>query len=278
MKSRRMEFSDRDKADVFVRDRATCCFSGKSLWLLDYGGGPSTADWVDHVVPASKGGSAHPDNGVSASWIFNQSRGTGPAIRLFADGRPSQDWFTLFEVVPRGIVEHFRRFSELHHSDWYFNRAVFHVQHGAALHADQERRGGRRRSRGPDYWSRCALRYLTTWGKLVELERPTLMKSRGLLPTRPSPDQKILIRLTEAEDAAEIGELMLELARWNGPSWDALVALAHAEDATEARAIDREVRAHPFVTVRVKRAVAVNVQRLWGYPKTGVHARKEAKR
>ncbi len=37
----RDEFTDRQKAEIFVRDRALCCFSGKSLWALDYGAGPT---------------------------------------------------------------------------------------------------------------------------------------------------------------------------------------------------------------------------------------------
>ena len=41
MRAKRAEFTDRQKADIFVRDRALCCYTGKSLWLLDYGGGPA---------------------------------------------------------------------------------------------------------------------------------------------------------------------------------------------------------------------------------------------
>lgn len=263
MRARRKEFSDRKKAAIFVRDRATCCFSGKSLWLLDYGGGPSTTDWVDHVVPASRGGGADLDNGACASWVFNKVRGTGQVIRLFADGYPTQDWFTLFEVVPRSIASRLQRFANLHPSDWYFNRAVFQVQHGAALTAESRRRDRKSRRRGPDYWGRAAFGYLATWREIVAAECPASMKARGLLPSRPSADQKVLLRLVEAKSADDVGALVEELSAWSAPSWDALASLAHVRNQREARELLRDARSHPFVTDRVKRAIATNVELLW---------------
>lgn len=256
MRARRKEFSERDMAEIFVRDRATCCYSGKSLWLLDYGGGPSTADWVDHVRPASRGGSARLDNGVCSSWIFNKMRGTGARIPLFHHGMPNEDWFTLFEIVPWSIAEHLRRCSKLHWTDWYFNRAVLNVQIGAAKHIERRRGDGNAWSRGIDYHSRAAVRFLTQWREGIDAERPGSMKARGLIPSRPSPDQKLLLRLTDAERPADVRRIITALAPWGEASWAALIALAHVESKAE-------VRAHPFVTRRAKEAVATDVRRLW---------------
>lgn len=45
------------RAEIFVLDRGTCSYSGRSLWIADYGIDPSYAiDWADHIVPASRGG------------------------------------------------------------------------------------------------------------------------------------------------------------------------------------------------------------------------------
>jgi prevent-host-death family protein len=68
-------FSDKEKAKIYARDRATWCFSGANLWLLD---APLRcgwqSDWVDHVKPRSRGGSAGLKNGVFASHTFNSKK------------------------------------------------------------------------------------------------------------------------------------------------------------------------------------------------------------
>ena len=55
-------FSDSIRAAIYARDRGTCCVSGVNLWLLD---APLRtgwqSDWVDHIKPSSRGGSAEDD-------------------------------------------------------------------------------------------------------------------------------------------------------------------------------------------------------------------------
>src|SRR5690348_5360216 len=133
MRATRDEFSDFDKARIFARDRALCTYSGKSLWLLDYGAAPASIDWVDHYVPASRGGLVELDNGLCASWLFNKlKRDGGGTMPLFFAGLSTVDFYTFYEVVAQTIAEHLRRFRTLHYSDWYFNRAVFQVRLAAA--------------------------------------------------------------------------------------------------------------------------------------------------
>jgi hypothetical protein len=65
------EFTDATKAAIFARDRATCCFSGANLWLLDKSLRTGwQADLADHIKPRSRGGTAAPENGVCASHTY----------------------------------------------------------------------------------------------------------------------------------------------------------------------------------------------------------------
>src|SRR5207302_7983136 len=69
---RASNFTDRQKAELFVRDHATCAYTGKSLWLLDYGADPYfEVDWADHRRPVARGGTSTLANGVCASWGAN---------------------------------------------------------------------------------------------------------------------------------------------------------------------------------------------------------------
>lgn len=56
MRAKRAEFTDQQKAEIYVRDRALCSYSGLSLWLLDDGASDIfNIDWVDHYLPAARG-------------------------------------------------------------------------------------------------------------------------------------------------------------------------------------------------------------------------------
>lgn len=259
MSKRRDEFADQDKAAIFVRDRATCCYSGKSLWLLDYGAAPTSVDWVDHIVPASKGGLAEPDNGLCASWVFNKlKRDLGGTMPLFIAGYPTVDFFTFYETVPDSIAAQLHRFAALHISDWYFNRAVYHVQ-VAAAQKDLRRADGKEFTRGLEYWCKAAQKYLARWGKLVGRERPLDFASRQLLPTNPSVDHEILLPLLNVPELGEVIRIASELAPFAAASWQAFVDLSLIENRAAALDLLARVEADSHVVPRVQRAVRHNV-------------------
>jgi len=264
MSTKRTNFTDRAKAEIFARDRGICCFSGKSLWLLDYGGGPSPVDWVDHINPAAHGGNADLENGACASWLYNKQKSDcGQGIYLFLKGRPTEDFFTFFETIPEEIADHLKRFASLHFTDWYFNRAIFHVQLAAVQEIERKRPDGKSWTRGLKYRCKASLKFLKQWRALVELEKPDTLKKRGLVPLRPSPDQVILMRILEASDVSDIKKIARAIVPYSRESWNALLALAYIETATEARSLKRSVMSNKFVTRRVKDAIRNNIKRLW---------------
>jgi hypothetical protein len=89
----RTDFTDAQRAEIFCLDRATCSFSGRSLWILDYGLDPTYAiDWADHVKPSSRGGRSAVDNGAAAGWLHNYLRGDSHRrLYLFRRGRPTSE-------------------------------------------------------------------------------------------------------------------------------------------------------------------------------------------
>jgi hypothetical protein len=117
---------------------AMCCYTGMSLWLLDYGAAPAVADQVDHDVPASKGGSNDLHNGVLCNGYANYSRGNRPRTPfLFEGGLPAYNAFVVYGTMPPYFTEHFKRFSSLH----YFNAVdrLFGHSSRASLRQHMER-------------------------------------------------------------------------------------------------------------------------------------------
>lgn len=259
-RSTAQEFKDDQRAEIYARDRALCAYSGRSLWLADYGAAPHAVDWIDHVLPVARGGLSTIDNGVACSHLYNfQKRAGAGSVLLFRAGRPTSDFFTFFHVVPPSIAEHLVRFAELAPADWFFNRALLHVLLGAVAKS-AKRKDGTDLARGADYRARAAFRFLETWSK-KSAGLPSLRK-RGLLPKRPGPDQKLLLSAAHADSESDLKRLIGGLAPYSAPSWRALEMLADLNSNTEARAFARAVAKHPHVASSVKRAVQLNVKSL----------------
>ena len=74
---RTSNFTDGEKAVLFALGKAMCAYTGRNLWILDYGADPNyQPDWADHVVPVSKGGASTLDNGVCACVEANSDKRT----------------------------------------------------------------------------------------------------------------------------------------------------------------------------------------------------------
>ena len=109
-----------------------------------------------------------------------------------------------------------------------------------------------------------ALRYLNEWRQYAEDEQPGDLKSRGLLPEKPSADQKLVMRLLDAETTADVEQIVIAITPFSAASWQAFVDLAKVAAPEDAKKLLRRVKADQYVTERVKKAVALNVERLWG--------------
>jgi len=225
--NKRAEFTDRQKATIFVRDRALCSMSGKSLWVLDYGAsGSHKGDWADHIVPASRGGKAEVSNGACVSSIYNKCRSNNEQpIYLFLSGWPTHDFFTVHEVVPEHIAEHLKRFATLHISDWYFNRAMVNILHGAACSL-ATRCDGKAFTRNEAYYAKAAWKKLAEWKALAKADSVDGFEKRGLLPVGMDADQELLLRASECEKPEDIEQIMPEIRPYLRDSFEMLSGLS----------------------------------------------------
>lgn len=266
----RTNFTDFQKAQIFVRDRAFCAFSGVSLWLLDSGAaGDYMIDWVDHVKPACGGGTSTLDNGVCASWIYNYAKGRSsyPGIQLFCKGIPTKEFFWLQHVLTEEHAEHITRFSKLHTSDWYFNRAISHVCLGLRWLGDAGH--GVRRSRDNVYYARAALKTISTWRKLVTKDRVPSLEKRGLVPKRMNQDQELLLNIRKAGSIEEITATMKRLLPFHSANRSAFNCFidqlyGFANKKQSGTAFVRSLRASKFVTPVVRKRIMANTRLVFG--------------
>ena len=191
-----MPLNDRLRAAVFARDKGICAFSGLSLWMLDFGASPfSHPDWVDHIVPASRGGSDKLDNLISASFFHNSKKLNNSRDRsyLFQNGVPTEEFYFRIGELSQQQSELLVRNARLIESDWYFNRALFNIS--VALGNDS---GGFEAVRGRDYWINSAYKRLETWRRLTNGAGPSWFMRRGLVRYPRAPDVRLMLSLTQA--------------------------------------------------------------------------------
>lgn len=208
--ARPSNFTDRQKAELFVRDRATCAYTGRNLWLLHHGCDPYfQVDWADHLVPVSKGGLSTLQNGVCASWASNFEKGSRTETRscLFVGGAPTRAFRRSGRRLPATVERQFRTFARLHSSDWYFNRALFRLWLGVAFLADSPCT----RARDDAYYAKASFTILQRWKRLATIDRVPPLEQRGLAPKRSTPEQRLMLATREARSARDIRDLMDKL-------------------------------------------------------------------
>ena len=203
------EFSNTTKAAIYARDRATCCFSGANLWLLD---APLRtgwqSDWADHIKPRSRGGSAKKEDGVCASNTFNSKKrdNTADTTYLFRDGHPTSLYYDLFGSPSQEAIDRLRRLAALETQDWYLNRALTWI-----LHAFETKWAKCEYERTPEDWFKAAHNKLCDYQKLREKDPSlTSLESRKIIGS-PTPQQEILLSIRHSGSLAAMKRTALRL-------------------------------------------------------------------
>ncbi|WP_324733302.1 HNH endonuclease [Pseudomonas paeninsulae] len=236
----RLEFSDAQKAEIFVRDRGVCAFSGKSLWMLDYGVSPTYGiDWVDHIIPAARGGDNSTENGVCASHFYNSKKrdNSNDNKFMFRNGRPTSYFFYFYETLPLNIADHLSRFSQAQPSDWYFNRALFRFMLGVA--SIRARETGKVNKRDENYYAKSTLKILNKWKYLAMGSKSIHL--RGLAPENCTDDQLALLKIAQFNDQEQLAEHMRACYPWFSTSCTAINLLAHANSPQEINSIAAQI-------------------------------------
>lgn len=189
---KRLNFSNSTKAEIFKRDHAICSFTGRSLWILDYGADPDyEIDWVDHIIPASEGGGNDLGNGALAGWTANYDVKDSIFKKYICREGKLTDKTNLSKKRIQEINSDLKRFSNLVIADWYLNRALWHIWI-AGLY-DFDIKHGFKRTRNKEYWLGSSKSKMEKWLKLTGKDGFTDLENRGLIPVQPRDDQKELI-------------------------------------------------------------------------------------
>lgn len=261
----RANFTDKQKAEIFVRDRGICGFSGKSLWVLDYGVCPTfDYDWPDHIKPSRKGGKADIINGICSSSFFNaKKKDNGSDNKYFwKEGRPTPDYFAHYGTVDKVIWSNISRFSNLKISDWYFNRAMADVYWGVSWLYWKHYRV--KYTRDVNYYSKAAWKMLEKCRRLDKNLTIAGLRERQLTPVLAGKDQKIMLTLVEALRIKDIEEVVHALFPFALNSWDLFGEFTEVKTTEEARVLLKKVNENQYVSSLTAEIIRANSKILYG--------------
>ncbi len=222
MAEKRKEFKNEQKAEIYKRDRATCCFSGANLWLLDASFRHGwESDWVDHIRPASRGGGAGIENGVCATATFNVKKRNNSAdtTYLFREGHPTPLYFELFGAPSPAIISRLHRLKNLETCDWYFNRSITWILEGLHYRCWSST-WDQLPIRDDKYWFGAAYKKLISFQKYAD-SFPSL-ETRSLIVS-PSESQQLLLSLRECSSLKALTRVTSDLLpayKINSKTWN----------------------------------------------------------
>jgi hypothetical protein len=254
-----MALTDQIRAAVYARDKAICAFSGLSLWLLDFGSAPhGQPDWVDHIRPASRGGSDTLDNLVCASHFYNRKKLTNSSDTkyLFSGGKATEELFWSHGCLSIEQASTLVRHAAIDQSDWYFNRALFNLR--VAMHDQWCCFPAKRSAR---YWQNAALRRLVTWKRLSGDRGPGSFIKRGLVRFPKAPDVKLMLQLASISTEDELRAIYRQLLRFYQANATALERFSLARDDAHRRAILAAAQKRHSVTEPLLAALRTHLAR-----------------
>ena len=262
-KEKRKEFSDIVKAEIFVRDKALCAFNCRSLWLLDYGAIPTIQyDWIDHISPASKGGNNSIENGILTNWFDNKKKGNkiSESIYLLQNGLPTEHYYSVYEIITDDLVDNIKRFSKLHFSDYYFNRALFYLHLGLEHLLMPTNENGEIYKRDENYYAKSMQKKLLAWKKLVNDNNVSTFENRNLI-TYQSDDIEIMLKLRDNSSVENILKIISELFPYYKKNYEIIEKKDCLKTIDEIREIEHLLN-DKYISARLKSIVKQNVTKL----------------
>jgi hypothetical protein len=263
---KRTDFSDKQKSLIYERDRAICAFSGKSLWILDYGINPLwDMDWADHIKPSIRGGKSSLENGICAGAFFNSKKrdNSWDNIYFFKDGKPTSHYYFVHGEISENLGKILVRNKTIHFSDWYLNRAFARFM--LIIRHNRRKNKGKTDARGEEYYAKASLKMLDEWRKITEREKVEKLEDRGLVPTPANSDQHELLSLRDIHTVEEIIDKAESLYPMYDASCDAINRLSEITTKDEAAKFVKEIEHDKVINHLVKTFVINNLKLLFAH-------------
>lgn len=211
---KRLNFSSKTKALIFVRDKWICAFSWKILWIFhNWVSCTYDSDWADHIKPASSWWNNSLENWICSSSFYNSKKKDNwfDNKYLFFWWKPTIDFFKIISFLPEELKKYIEDMENLEKNDYYFNRALKNLLVWVEVLNKPFDKNGKFLKRQNDYWCKASLKNIQKFLKNYKWKEEFLNRLNINLE-KISEDQKIMLEILEVknlEDMIKISNKLL---------------------------------------------------------------------
>lgn len=166
----RLEFTDKQKAFIYERDKWICAFSWKILWIPHYWASCLwDTDWVDHIKPAMRWWDNSIENWICASSFFNSKKrdNSNDNKFLFKNWEITKYFYIAQWFYTDELFNYLKDFKNIHYSDWYFNRALQNIMISLEHKYNPYDLKWHLMKRDLDFWLKASYKRLNEWKKIT---------------------------------------------------------------------------------------------------------------
>lgn len=251
---KRLEFTDKQKAFIFQRDKWLCAFSGKILWVLHYWASHLyDEDWVDHIKPAMKWWDNSTENWICASSFFNSKKkdNSNDNKYLFYAWKTTEYFYIANWSFNKELSDYINNMWEIKVSDWYFNRALSKLIIWVDTLYNPTDLKWNLIKRDLNYWCTASLKKLNEWRKKSFNESIDIFKNRlNIDSSKLWEDQKIMLEIINSRNLDEIVKIANKLLPYYKNSIEYFKKLNKIKNKKELEDLEKKINNESFLSKR----------------------------
>ncbi len=263
---KRLEFSDKQKALIFQRDKWLCAFSWKILWVFFYWASIRwDSDWVDHIKPAMKWWDNSIDNWICASSFYNSKKKDNSHDNkfFFRNWKPTNDFFYIEWNFSEDLGIYLKNMKNIHYSDWYFNRVVKNILLAVDILNNPYDIKWNLVKRNEEYWCKAWFKKLEEYRKIIKKDNiESFIFRLNIDKNNLWEDQKILLKIIDCnsiDDLLDITKKLLPFYQKSIYFFDKLEKINSLKDIIK---IEKEIKNENNIWLQDKINIKRNLKNL----------------
>ena len=263
---KRLEFTDKQKALIYERDKWLCAFSWKILWILHYWSSILwDSDWVDHIKPAMKWWDNSIENWICASSFYNsKKKDNGHDNKFFfINWKPTEDFYFVDWKFTKELWIYLRNMNRLHYSDWYFNRILKNIMISVNILNNPYDLKWNLVKRTEIYWCKAWLKKLKEWKKIIKKENIEDFLIRLNIDSKELwEDQKIMLEIINSEETEDLLEISKKLLPFYKNSVYFFWKIKNIKNLLELEEIEKLIKDEKFIWLQDKKILLKSLNNL----------------
>ena len=263
---KRLEFSDKQKAFIYERDKWLCAFSWKILWVFNYWASVLwDSDWVDHIKPAMKWWDNSIENWICASSFYNSKKKNNSHDNkfFFINWKPTEDFYFVDWHFTEELWNYLSNMKNIHYSDWYINRVFKNILIAVHILYNPYDTKWNLIKRTEEYWCKAGLKKLEEWRKIVKKDNIEDFITRlNIDKINLWDDQKIMLEIVNSESVENLLYISKKLLKYYKNSFSFFEKIEKIHNYEQLEELYKKIKNEKFIWLQDKKVLLKSLKNL----------------